>query len=53
MDVNGVEISSSGVSIMESKYYKPVPEEDRHYKEGSTLLEIKKYWEDKNIKPFK
>ena len=32
MDVNGVHIRSTGISIMESKYYKPVNDEDRHEK---------------------
>lgn len=34
MDVGGVEIQSTGGSIMESKLYEPVPEEDRHQKKG-------------------
>ena len=34
MDVNGTIIDSTGVSIMESKYYKPVADEDRHCKMG-------------------
>lgn len=32
LDVNGVVISSTGVSIMESKYYIPVDDKDRHEK---------------------
>lgn len=32
MDVHGVIISSTGVSIMESKLYEPVPVEERHEK---------------------
>lgn len=32
MNVHGTIISSTGVSIMESKYYEPVPDEDRHEK---------------------
>ena len=51
MDVNGVIISASGKCIMESKYYDPVDNEDRHYKEGSTPEEIEKYWKLKNMKP--
>ena len=34
MDVKGTIIDSTGISIMESKDYKPVPEEDRHDKIG-------------------
>ena len=32
MDVRGVIISSTGGSIMESKFYNPVPEDERHEK---------------------
>jgi D-hexose-6-phosphate mutarotase len=32
MDVNGTIIESTGISIKESKFYEPVPEEDRHPK---------------------
>ena len=32
MDVSGVIIESTGGSIMESKLYEPVPDEDRHPK---------------------
>jgi len=46
MDVNGTIISSTGGSIMESKLYEPVPEEDRHYKKGASVTEIEKYWEN-------
>lgn len=49
MDVNGVEISSSGLSIMESEFYSPVPEEDRHYKIGSSEEEIEEYWKNKRF----
>jgi D-hexose-6-phosphate mutarotase len=34
MDVRGVIIESTGGSIMESKLYSPVPDEDRHMKKG-------------------
>ena len=51
MDVNRTEITSTGVSIMESKDYKPVSNKDRHYKEGSTIKEIEEYWKLKNMKP--
>jgi len=47
MDVNGVTITSTGVSIKESKFYVPCPEEDRHYKIGSSLLEIDNYWKER------
>jgi len=30
IDINGVEIETTGGSIMESKNYKPVPENERH-----------------------
>lgn len=30
MNVNGTIIGSTGISIMESKHYKPVADEDRH-----------------------
>lgn len=32
MNVNGVIIESTGLSIMESKFYEPVPDEERHPK---------------------
>jgi hypothetical protein len=32
MDVKGTIIESTGISIMESKLYDPVPEKDRHDK---------------------
>lgn len=32
MNVNGIIIESTGGSIMESKLYEPVPDEDRHPK---------------------
>ncbi len=35
MDVEGTKIRSSGISIMESKDYIPVPYEDRHCKIGT------------------
>ena len=34
MNVNGVIITSTGISIMESKDYKPCPDEDRHDKKS-------------------
>jgi hypothetical protein len=34
MSVKGTIIDSTGISIMESKYYEPVPAEDRHEKKG-------------------
>jgi len=38
MDVKGITIESTGGSIMESKNYNPVPDEDRHEKKNG-------YWE--------
>ncbi len=32
IDINGVEIQTTGISIMESKKYKPVPANERHPK---------------------
>lgn len=45
MDVNGVIIESTGISIMESKDYEPAPLEDRHYRKGASAVEIDEYWE--------
>ena len=45
MDVRGVEIRSSGRSIMESKDYDPVPDEERHYRTKATLQEKEDYWD--------
>ena len=45
MDVNGTIIESTGGSIMESKLYDPVPDEDRHYRLNASAEEIEKYWE--------
>lgn len=45
MDVNGVMIRSSGRSIMESKDYIPVPDEERHYRKNATLQEKENYWD--------
>jgi len=47
MDVNGVIIESTGISIMESKDYEPCPDEDRHYRKNATPLEIEQYWDKK------
>ena len=47
MDVNGVMIRSRGVSIMESKDYKPVPDEDRHHRLDANWLEIEKFYDNK------
>lgn len=40
MDVRGVIIESTGGSIMESKLYNPVPDEDRHRKKGVFYFEF-------------
>tara|TARA_S200002703_G_C3763644_1_gene235079 strand:- start:676 stop:930 length:255 start_codon:yes stop_codon:yes gene_type:complete len=42
LDVNGVEIESTGLSIMESKLYSPVPERDRHEKIPSNFKNKRK-----------
>jgi len=47
MDVNGVRISSTGISIMESKDYSPCPDSERHYRKGAGTLEIEAYWDNK------
>jgi len=47
MNVNGTIIESTGQSIMESRLYEPVPEHERHYKKGSSAIEIDKYWDNK------
>lgn len=49
MNVKGTIIESTGGSIMESKLYNPVPEEDRHYRLNATVLEKEQYW-DKKLK---
>ena len=38
MNVNGTIIESTGKSIMESKLYEPVPDEDRHKKKHKGFL---------------
>ncbi len=40
MNVNGTIIESTGISIMESKHYKPVADEDRHPKIQSTTVHM-------------
>jgi hypothetical protein len=45
MDVNGVQIQSTGVSIMESKFYQPVDDIDRHYRRKASMKEIEDYWD--------
>ena len=47
LDVDGVEIKSTGISIMESKLYSPVPEKDRHHRLKASFIEIEKYWDRK------
>ena len=46
MDVKGTKIRSTGMSIMESKDYVPVPDEDRHEKnfKRMTTKELKIHW---------
>ena len=45
MNVNGMVIESTGGSIMESKLYNPVPNEERHYRKNATPKEIEDYWD--------
>ena len=47
MDVRGTIIESTGISIMESEKYAPVPEEDRHHRLAAGTKEIEEYWEKK------
>jgi len=47
MDVNCIIIDSTGGSIMESKLYNPVPDEDRHHKIGISVMEREEYWDKK------
>jgi len=47
MDVNGCIIESTGASIMESKLYNPVPDEERHHRLKSSAIEIEEYWNRK------
>jgi D-hexose-6-phosphate mutarotase len=47
LDVNGVEIESTGISIMESKLYSPIPDKDRHHRLKASVLEIEEYWDRK------
>ena len=44
LDVNGVEIETTGISIMESKLYSPVPAKDRHYRLKASAMEMEEYW---------
>jgi hypothetical protein len=45
MNVHGCIIESTGASIMESKHYKPVEDEDRrHYRINASAIEIDEYW---------
>jgi len=46
MNVKGTIIESTGISIMESKNYKPCPDEDRHHKKGLTAYEAKLRWNE-------
>jgi hypothetical protein len=45
MNVNGTIIDSTGGSIMESKLYKPAPDEERHHRIGASVLEMEEYWD--------
>ena len=50
MDVKGTKISSTGISIMESKDYEPCPDEDRHCRINASVQEREEYWENKRKK---
>lgn len=47
MDVRGVIIDSTGASIMESKLYAPVEDNERHYRLKASSIEIEEYWNRK------
>jgi len=47
MSVNGTIIESTGGSIMESKLYDPVPDEDRHHRLKASTQEREKHWDKK------
>ena len=44
MDVNGTIIESTGGSIVESKLYSPVPDNERHHRLKASAMEIEEYW---------
>ena len=44
LDVRGTKIRTSGASIMESKHYKPVPDEDRHCRKNATPQEREEFY---------
>ena len=45
MDVNGVIIESTGISIMESENYSPVDDKDRHHRLKAGAVEMEEYWD--------
>ena len=45
MCVSGLIIESTGGSIMESKFYSPVPNEQRHYRKNASVVEKEEYWD--------
>jgi D-hexose-6-phosphate mutarotase len=47
LNVNGVIIESTGVSIMKSKYYKPVDDKERHHRLKASAIELEEYWDRK------
>jgi len=47
MDVDGTIIESTGGSIMESKYYNPADDKDRHHRLKASVMEIEEYWDKK------
>tara|TARA_R110000868_G_C10774365_1_gene754974 strand:+ start:741 stop:1031 length:291 start_codon:yes stop_codon:yes gene_type:complete len=50
MSVQGTIIESTGGSIMESKLYEPVPDEDRHHRNKASVLEMEEFYDKKRKK---
>jgi hypothetical protein len=47
MNVNGIIIESTGISIMESNYYNPVDTKDRQPRLKASAVEREEYWDRK------
>ena len=47
MRVDGVTIESTGVSIMESRFYEPAPPEERQCRRSASVQEREEYWDNK------
>tara|TARA_R110000803_G_scaffold133748_2_gene200903 strand:+ start:1202 stop:1756 length:555 start_codon:yes stop_codon:yes gene_type:complete len=43
--VTDVFCETTGISIVESIYYKPAPAHERHYRKGASVQEIEEYWD--------